>query len=146
MLNCDSNCDLSAERFRRLNGTIGSWADALSVLDTLLQYKPPVLFCVIDSLDGLDNDDDDNDNNEQDETGQYVRSLVGMLAAHAHPTTTTTTTTTASRQNSSSGLFKVLFTTAGRCPAIHSTLVDQSLGQVLTTQPINDDDDTMTEA
>lgn len=33
MLNCDSNCDLSGERFRRLNGSIGSWTEALSILD-----------------------------------------------------------------------------------------------------------------
>lgn len=152
MLNCDSNCDLSGERFGRLNGTIGSWTDALSILDTLLNYRPPVLFCAIDSLDVL----------EDDRTEQYIKALVTMLASHTHPIAEPATTSTPSSSSSSSssshspsaGLLKVLFTTAGQCHAIQSTLVDQGQGQVITTDTVdaehtldndNDNDTTMTE-
>ncbi|OKL62445.1 hypothetical protein UA08_02574 [Talaromyces atroroseus] len=161
MLNCDSNCDLSGERFRRLDGTIGSLADALSILDTLLHYKPPVLFCVIDSLDVLVVDYNNNNNNntnnnnnhisdQEDQTEQYVKSLVSMLASHTQITTTITTATQQSSTSSSSGLIKVLFTTTGPCNAIQCTLVGQGLGQAITTDPmhtqsITDDDTIMTE-
>ncbi|KAF3407889.1 hypothetical protein DPV78_000636 [Talaromyces pinophilus] len=164
MLDCDSNCDLSGERFRRLNGTIGSWNDALAILDTLLRYTPPVLFCVIDALDVLEEAGDEA-------LEQYVRGLVTTLSSHntrlptsAPPqtpavtvttTTTTTTTTNADTPNpgnstsgtstttttssdqapspSPNGLFKVLFTTAGKSKAVQEMFVDQGLGQVITT-------------
>lgn len=150
MLNCDSNSDLSGERFRRLNGTTASWTDAISILDTLLQYRPPVLFCVIDALDILE----DGATTDEQPTEHYVQSLVTMLASHTRPpaappqdvtTVTTVTTTTNTNTNASSiststqqspcstGLFKLLFTTAGQCKAIQSVFVAQEQGRVLTT-------------
>lgn len=154
MLDCDSNCDLSGERFRRLNGTIGSWNDALAILDTLLRYRPPVLFCVIDALDVLEEAGDEA-------LEQYVRGLVTTLSSHntllptSAPTQTPAVTVTAAtttnadtpNPNSSTsgtttdqtpspspnGLFKVLFTTAGKSKAVQEMFVDQGLGQVITT-------------
>ncbi|KAL3706850.1 hypothetical protein TMatcc_007863 [Talaromyces marneffei ATCC 18224] len=163
MLDCDSNCDLSGERFRRLNGTIASWNDALAILDTLLRYRSPVLFCVIDALDMLEDSADDS-------LEQYVKGLVTTLSSQntrlpataqtsavttvttvttmtntdipnpssgsTSSTTTTSTSTSTSDQSLSpnpNGLFKVLFTTAGRCKAVQEMFVDQGLGQVITT-------------
>jgi hypothetical protein len=154
MLDCDSSCDLSGERFRRLNGTIASWNDALAILDTLLRYRPPVLFCVIDALDVLEESGDDA-------LEQYVKGLVTTLSSHNtrlptstqtpavtvttatttntdmpapnNGTSSTTTTSDQSPSPSPNGLFKVLFTTAGKCKAVQEMFVDQGLGQVITT-------------
>jgi hypothetical protein len=160
MLDCDSNCDLSGERFRRLNGTIASWNDALAILDTLLRYRPPVLFCVIDALDVLEVEVDDTDT---DTLEQYVKGLVTTLSSHntrlpataqqaqavTAVTATATNTDTPIPSNSTNstaittsdqspgpnpnGLFKVLFTTAGKCKAVQEMFVDQGLGQIITT-------------
>lgn len=155
MLDCDSNCDLSGERFRRLNDTVASY-DALAILNTLLRYRPPVLFCVIDALDVLEGSGDES-------LEQYVRLLVTTLSSHSTrsptstqnpaitvtaPATTTTNTdmpnpgsstsnsTTTSDQLPSpgpTGLFKVLFTTAGKSKAVQELFIEQELGQVITT-------------
>ncbi|KAF5017194.1 hypothetical protein F66182_10902, partial [Fusarium sp. NRRL 66182] len=154
MLDCDSNCDLSGERFRRLNGTIASWNDALAILDTLLLYRPPVLFCVIDALDVLEESGDEA-------LEQYVRGLVTTLGSHNTRiptsmqtpaiTVTTATTETPNPDNDTgmttvtsasddqapspnpNGLFKVLLTTAGKSKAVQEQFVDQGLGLVITT-------------
>jgi hypothetical protein len=129
MLDFDSNCDLSTERFHRLNGTMSSWTDAVGILNTLLRYKPPVLFCVIDSLDIL----------EDASTQQHIRALVDMLVSHTirsstAPVDTEQPPTTTSTEDliSKDGLLKVLFTTAGQCRAIQSNFI-QGQGQIITT-------------
>jgi hypothetical protein len=137
-----------------LNGTIASWNDALAILDTLLRYRPPVLFCVIDALDVLEESGDDA-------LEQYVKGLVTTLSSHNtrlptstqtpavtvttatttntdmpapnNGTSSTTTTSDQSPSPSPNGLFKVLFTTAGKCKAVQEMFVDQGLGQVITT-------------
>ncbi|KAH8703665.1 hypothetical protein BGW36DRAFT_89870 [Talaromyces proteolyticus] len=123
MMDCDSNCDLGKERFCRLNGTMSSWTDALGILDALLRYKPPVLFCVIDALDVL----------EDESTVQYVKPLVDLLVSH----TTRCSTAHSDVQQTGipkDGLIKVLFTTAGQCQAIQNTF-NQGRGLLITTDP-----------
>lgn len=117
---------------------------------------------MIDSLDILENDANEPDDNWEDQTEQYIRSLVSMLASHTQTsedaTTSTITNTTQQIASSSAStsissslfprLFKVLFTTTGQCRAIQSTLVDQGLGQVISTgtahianEPFTDNND-----
>ncbi|CRG91387.1 hypothetical protein PISL3812_08435 [Talaromyces islandicus] len=127
MLDFDSNCDLSTERFNRLNGTMASWTDAVGILNTLLRYKPPVLFCVIDALDLL----------EDASTQPHIKSLVDMLVSHTirsstAPVDTEPKSTSTDELISKDGLLKVLFTTAGQCRAIQSNF-SQGQGQIITT-------------
>lgn len=127
MLDFDSNCDLSTERFHRLNGTMSSWTDAVGILNTLLRYKPPVLFCVIDALDLL----------EDASTQHHIRTLVDMLVSHTIRSSTAPAdaeqgSTSTEESLSKDGILKVLFTTAGQCRAIQSNF-SQGLGQIITT-------------
>lgn len=154
MLDCDSKCDLSGDRFRLLNGSIASWKDALAILDTLLRYRPPVLFCVIDSLDVFEEPADDT-------LEPYIQGLITTLSSYntclatsrpstagAVPTiatdtntdprspgelTTSAIPTTTSDHPSPNGLFKVLFTMTGKSKAVQEIFIDQGLGQVITT-------------
>jgi hypothetical protein len=127
MLDFDSNCDLSTERFTRLNGTMASWTDAVGILNTLLRYKPPVLFCVIDGLDLL----------EDASTHPHIKSLVDILVSHTirsstAPVDTELRSTSTEELISKDGLLKVLFTTAGQCRAIQNNF-SQGQGQIITT-------------
>ncbi|KAL1967059.1 hypothetical protein VTN77DRAFT_3583 [Rasamsonia byssochlamydoides] len=115
LLNCDSACDLTSDRFGRLDGTVASWKEALSVLDTLLYFAPPILFCAIDGLDVL----------EDSFTEDHIRSLVQVLVSH-----------TAGRlapsidqqsMNPQGMLLKVLFTTAGPSRSLESSLEEKQL-------------------
>ncbi|KAI9695070.1 MAG: hypothetical protein M1820_008932 [Bogoriella megaspora] len=50
-----TDLDLSAERLSRIDGTVESWKEALSLLGDLLSLFPkPLLVCVIDGLSRLD--------------------------------------------------------------------------------------------
>jgi hypothetical protein len=101
VLDCDSTCDLSPDRFRKFDGTLASWKDVLSVIDTLLCFAPPVLFCVIDGLHLL----------EDPSTQSYITSLVHTLVTHTKRWGSATATTP--NMNPQRLLLKVLFTTAG---------------------------------
>jgi hypothetical protein len=107
MFNCDSEYDLSADRFRRLDGTMASWKDALSILDILLSFAPPILFCAIDGLDLL----------EVPSTEDCLRSLVQVLVSH-----TARRVAPPSDLIPQETLLKVLFTTAARSSPLQSVL------------------------
>jgi hypothetical protein len=91
---------------------MASWKEALTILDTLLIFAPPVLFCVIDELDLL----------EDTTTEEYVRSFVNVLMSH-----------TSRRRGSivgqqdlfpQGGLLKVLVTTAGQSKVLQVALAE----------------------
>jgi hypothetical protein len=64
-----TDIDLSESRFRRLDGTIDSWADALSILRDLLDLVPNTVFCVIDGFQWLDDRSTDS----------YLKELLQVL-------------------------------------------------------------------
>lgn len=113
VLDYDSTCDLSADRFRKLDGTFKSWKEALSVLDTLLLFAPPILFCVIDGLDVL----------EDPSTDGCIQLLVQVLVGHPKFLTSVPV-----NRNT---LFKILFTVARRPTSLLESL---SESQVVFTE------------
>lgn len=115
MLDCDSECDLSADRFRRFDGTLDSWKDVLSVLDTLLCFAPPVLLIAIDGVDAL----------EDSTTEDHLQSLVQILVSH------TTGHAASSVEHGvvipQGTVLKILFTSAGRSRALQTVVEDKQL-------------------
>ena len=49
-----TNIDLSEARFARLEGSVASWPEFLSLLDDVLSILPSTVFCVVDGLSWLD--------------------------------------------------------------------------------------------
>ncbi|KAL3470165.1 hypothetical protein BJX99DRAFT_264485 [Aspergillus californicus] len=60
------------EYITRLDGTLTSWKEVLSLIDTLLYYAPPLLVCIIDGLDKL----------QDPSTDEYIRSLLRIFVCH----------------------------------------------------------------
>ncbi|RAL11706.1 uncharacterized protein BO97DRAFT_93511 [Aspergillus homomorphus CBS 101889] len=108
-----SGCNLSAERFKPLNGTLTSWKEVLSLIDILLYYAPPLMVCVIHGLDAI----------QDPSTDPYIRSLVRILLTH----TRHQTTTMAEGLETQSVLLKILFTVAGRPSSLVETLSESQL-------------------
>lgn len=106
-------CNLSAERFSPLNGTLTSWKEVLSLIDILLHYAPPLVVCVIDGLDKI----------QDASTEQHIRSLVRTLLTHTRHQTVQMPNGTESQ----SVLLKVLFTVAGRPSSLVETLSENRL-------------------
>ncbi|KAJ5765084.1 hypothetical protein N7520_004643 [Penicillium odoratum] len=111
VVDSDSLLDLTAERFRPIDGTLGSWTAALSLVDTLLHFAPPLLVCVIDGIDTI----------HDESTDVALRELIRVLLTHT-------------RHQPPSGdspgptfLFKVLFTVAGRPSALVDTMSENEL-------------------
>lgn len=111
VVDSDSLLDLSAERFRQLDGTISSWKAALSLVDTLLHFSPPLLICVIDGLDSIENAS----------TDAGLRDLLRVLLTH------TRHQPQADDNQGPVALFKVLFTVAGRPNALVDTMSENHL-------------------
>lgn len=113
MVDSDSSLDLSVERFRNVDGTSSSWTTALSLVDTLLNFAPPLLVCIIDGLDVI----------HDPSTDAEIRQLIRVLLTH----------TRFKPQPGSSGtpgpvcLFKLLFTVAGRPSALVETMSENQL-------------------
>ncbi|KAJ5172525.1 hypothetical protein N7492_005118 [Penicillium capsulatum] len=113
MVDSDSSLDLSVERFRNVDGTFSSWTTALSLVDTLLNFAPPLLVCIIDGLDVI----------HDPSTDAEIRQLIRVLLTH----------TRFKPQPGASGtpspvcLFKVLFTAAGRPSALVETMSENQL-------------------
>ncbi|QQK44691.1 7TM GPCR, rhodopsin-like [Penicillium digitatum] len=112
LVDSDAVLDLSAERFRQLDGTLTSWKAALSLVDTLLQSAPPLLVFIIDGLDAIHNPSTDG----------AIRELVRVLLTH----------TRRQPQGGLNGqgptlLMKVLFTVTGRPSALVETLSEHML-------------------
>ena len=110
VLDCCVTCDLSAERFSLLDGTLTSWKEVLSLIDTLLHYAPPVLVCVIDGLDVL----------QDATTTSYIEPLIGVflnrMRYHSAPMP--------DGSKSHPVLLKVLFTVSGKLDPLEDALVE----------------------
>ena len=119
ILDCNVTCDLSAERFSLLDGTLTSWKEVLSLIDILLHYAPPLLVCVIDGLDAL-----------QDSTTRlYIQSLIRVFLTHMRYHSS-------SMPDGSKGLpvlLKVLFTVAGKLGPLEEVLAEN---QHVSTEPL----------
>ncbi|KAJ5215903.1 uncharacterized protein N7498_002310 [Penicillium cinerascens] len=113
VVDSDALLDLSAERFRMLDGTMSSWKPALALVDTLLHFLPPLLLLIIDGVDIIHDTSTDTE----------LRDLIRVLLTH----------TRHQPQSASSGgtgpmfLFKVLFTVAGRPSALVETMSENQL-------------------
>ncbi|KAJ5747641.1 uncharacterized protein N7511_009337 [Penicillium nucicola] len=111
VVDSDAVLDLSAERFRQLDGTLASWKAALSLVDTLLQSAPPLLVFIIDGLDAI----------HDAATDSAIRDLVRVLLTH----------TRRQPQGGLNGgptlLLKVLFTVTGRPSALVETMSEHQL-------------------
>jgi len=115
VLDCDSTCDLSPDRFRKFDGTLASWKEVLSVIDTLLYFAPPVLFCVINGLHLL----------EDSSTQSCITSLVHTLVTHTKRWVSATAKTP--NMNPQKLLLKVIFTTAGPPSSLLSEMATDQL-------------------
>ncbi|KAJ5725658.1 uncharacterized protein N7483_007015 [Penicillium malachiteum] len=111
VVDSDALLDLTAERFRPIDGTLSSWVAALSLVDTLLHFAPPLLVCIIDGIDII----------HDESTDVALRELLRVLLTHT-------------RHQPPSGdspgptfLFKVLFTVAGRPSALVETMSENEL-------------------
>ena len=106
VLDFDSSCDLSPERFAALmlnHGTLKTWTETVLLIQTLLAFAPPVLILIVDGVDCLLDSGDAS-------TAQSLKGLVDALRKHA------------SRTNHQSfpptNVCKVLFTTSGGSRAL----------------------------
>lgn len=101
---------VKAENFALLDGTLASWKEVLSLIDTLLYYAPPLLMCIVDGLDRL-----------QDlSTDEYIRSLIRIFVSHTRRPADSTPGT-------QSILLKVLFTVARPLDSLNETLSENPL-------------------
>ncbi|KAL4764839.1 uncharacterized protein BDW70DRAFT_128947 [Aspergillus foveolatus] len=110
VVNGSSTHTVKAENFALLDGTLASWQEVLSLVDTLLYYAPPLLLCVVDGLDRL----------QDQSTDQYIRSLVRIFVSH----TRQSSDSTPGQQNV---LLKVLFTVTGGLAPLMETLSENPL-------------------
>lgn len=120
MVDSDSSLDLSVERFRNVDGTFSSWATALSLVGTLLNFAPPLLVCIIDGLDKI----------HDPSTDAEIRQLIRVLLTH-------TRYKPQPKTSGSAGpvcLFKVLFTVVGRPSALVETMSENQLSLSESTQ------------
>lgn len=120
VVDSDALLDLTAERFRPIDGTLASWTSALSLVDTLLHFAPPLLVCIIDGIDII----------HDESTDVALRELIRVLLTH---------TRHQPPSGDSSGptfLFKVLFTVAGRPSALVETMSENEL--VLSEPTLSD--------
>lgn len=113
VVDSDALLDLSAERFRLLDGTLSSWKAALSLVDTLLHFLPPLLVLVIDGIDRLDDTSTDT----------AVRELIRVLLTHTRHQPKPVDGGSPAQPF----LFKVLFTVAGRPSALVETMSENEL-------------------
>ena len=88
--------ELGAQKFVKLDGSLGSYNEAITVLGELLDLLPPMLFCVIDAFEALDDRS----------TTKHMTSLVNTLRGHK--------IYRSPLSQLSDRVLKILFTTAGR--------------------------------
>ena len=100
--------DFGAQRFKELDGSMDTWAEALMIMKDLLDLAPPTLLCVIDSFDRL----------EEKSTERALSDLCKALCGRV----------LADRETSGSPrVLKVLFTTAGRSNCLLDHLEDDQV-------------------
>ncbi|KAL4880698.1 hypothetical protein BJY04DRAFT_207894 [Aspergillus karnatakaensis] len=110
VVNGSSSCTIKVESFSPLDGTLASWKEVLSLVDTLLYYAPPLLMCIVDGLDKL----------QDPSTDQYIRSLVRVFVSH-------TRKPSSSKPGEQSVLLKVLFTVSEQPESLMETLCENPL-------------------
>ncbi|KAL2856663.1 hypothetical protein BJY01DRAFT_171658 [Aspergillus pseudoustus] len=108
--NGTSDRTIKGEQITVLDGTFASWKEVLSLIDTLLDFAPPLLLCVVDGLDKL----------QHPSTDGYIRSLVRLFVSH----TRKPPDSEAGRQDV---LLKALFTVAGPPGSLVETLSENPL-------------------
>lgn len=123
VVDSDALLDLSAERFRLLDGTLSSWKAALSLVDTLLHFLPPLLVLVIDGIDRIDDPSTDT----------ALRELIRVLLTHTRHQPQSVDSDSPAQPF----LFKVLFTIAGRSSALVETM---SENQLVLSEPTQTDE------
>ena len=101
--------DLGAHRFSKLDGSVESYNEAISVLGELLDLSPPMLFCVIDAFEALD------DRSTMSHMTTFVNTLRGHKS-YRGPLST-----------GSDRVLKILFTTAGRSSTLLTDLHEDEL-------------------
>ncbi|KAF9891837.1 hypothetical protein FE257_003322 [Aspergillus nanangensis] len=104
----ETQVDLSEPRFKRLDGTLKSWADAMAIFRDLLPLGPNKVFCVIDGLHWLDDRD----------TEKYLHELAGVFQEEQH--------------------LKVLFTTTGRSACLLKEISALDTVEVKIGRPSDD--------
>lgn len=129
VVDSDALLDLSAERFRLLDGTLSSWKAALSLVDTLLHFLPPLLVLVIDGIDRIDDPSTDT----------AVRELIRVLLTHTRHQPQSLDSDSPAQPF----LFKVLFTVTGRPSALVETM---SENQLVLSEPTQVDEPTTSDA
>lgn len=110
VLGCCASYDLGTDRFRLLDGTLASWKEVLSLIDILLDYAPPLLFCVVDGLDAL----------RDPSTSLYIQSLLRVFLVHV------------GRQSAlleNPLLHKVLFTVSGPATWLEEVISESLTGK-----------------
>ncbi|KAL2834245.1 hypothetical protein BDW59DRAFT_45259 [Aspergillus cavernicola] len=108
--NGTSSRTVKPENLTRLDGTLTSWKEVLSLIDALLYYAPPLLMCIVDGLDKL----------QDPSTDEYIRSLMRVFVSH-------TRKPSGSIPGRPSVLLKVLFTVDGRLDPLVETLSESPL-------------------
>jgi hypothetical protein len=98
----DTSINLSRTHFQKLDGTIGTWNEGLSILSELLLHTPSLLLTVIDGIEHLD---------YLNIGQQYISSMLGLLQNHV--------SNTRERNIEVMKTSKVLFTTAGNCASLN---------------------------
>ncbi|EPS28774.1 hypothetical protein PDE_03720 [Penicillium oxalicum 114-2] len=121
VVDSDSLLDVSAERFRQLDGTLHSWKAALSLVDTLLHFVPPLLVCVIDAIDMI----------HDASTDVAIRELIRVLLTHTGHRTQPAN----SECSSPTFLFKILFTVTGRPSALEEAMSENQITMSELTPP-----------
>ena len=100
--------DFGAQRFKELDGSMDTWAKALTIMKDLLDLAPPTLLCVIDGFDRLE---------EQSTEGvlsDFLKALCERVVADRGT-------------SGSPRVLKVLFTTAGRSGCLLAHLEDDQV-------------------
>ncbi|KAL5343841.1 hypothetical protein BJX70DRAFT_393263 [Aspergillus crustosus] len=110
VVNGTAACALNVENFAPLDGTLSSWKEVLSLVDTLLYHAPPLLMCIVDGLDRL----------QDPSTEVYIRSLVRIFVSHTRKPSDAT-------PGEQRVLLKVLFTVAERPASLMETLCENPL-------------------
>lgn len=101
--------DLGAQRFAKLDGSVGSYDQAILLLGELLDHSPPMLFCVVDALETLDDRS----------TTSHLTAFVNTLRGHKAYTGPLST--------GSDRVLKILLTTAGRSRTLLTNLNEEEL-------------------
>ncbi|KAI9375342.1 hypothetical protein BJX61DRAFT_549656 [Aspergillus egyptiacus] len=70
--NGTSTRTINPEHITSLDGTLASWKEVLSLIDSLLYFAPPLLMCIVDGLDKL----------QDPSTDEYIRSLIRIFVCH----------------------------------------------------------------